>query len=715
MADQATDLPGIKVRKIRGQRYVVVRVAEAFDRDVAIADLAARLRLHPEGVFRALLGFTSNAPVVRDLYAEEFAEEPFPGLAAARVDLRSRGDSPYYANFDTPARPAFHNWRIPAKRTVVLPFAGGFREVMAEATVQRRRELRLTVIRPVFEPLAHDLNRMRGYADSLAHITNLHRTLISAVAGDIAVLEALNGLLGVLLQFPKEPPADAGDRRDLEDLRRKLDTLRERARTDLIENPVDPFLAGLLRDQAKTAQELRVMVEDPAFVGRVREIVGTLATGDTRTLVPEQLWDDVQETLLRVFRALLSSPQADRVVDTHVLPMIQALASRPFDLTGLSAPNRPLFDQAVRSVPAAPPDGSVLVTLSTLGTAAATVTALAGNYPGPNTLLVGIVELSSPILLGRVVGQVTEASRLSGWLYRAVVNLASLDQVPFGRPLTMADRVALIEAVDRGDLARLRGVNWTSRFMNSGAWGPVIAVCGVIALAAAIDADNDNTVVYWSNIIASGSTAVTGVAVSFASFSNLIGLRIVQGVSGRVIGAIGAVAVIVSGAAAAVEGYRTDDVDDMVIGAATAFGGGLSLAGLLIAAGVISAPAGVGLLLMVAGVVVGIAITVYTFVQSITTAGSRNVFSAYLAHFARTAGPYAEAEASRPLLRDAFRAVENRHDDVDFWDAHPDRAPELYDLGFGFEGDNQAIQKIVDVDDGTVIRLRLIQAKRITR
>ena len=34
------------------------------------------------------------------------------------------------------------------------------------------------------------------------------------------------------------------------------------------------------------------------------------------------------------------------MLDTHVLPLIDELASRPFDLTGLSAPKLPAFDAA---------------------------------------------------------------------------------------------------------------------------------------------------------------------------------------------------------------------------------------------------------------------------------------------------------------------------------------------------------------------------------
>jgi hypothetical protein len=297
-------------------------------------------------------------------------------------------------------------------------------------------------------------------------------------------------------------------------------------------------------------------------------------------------------------------------------------------------------------------------------------------------------------------------------MYRAIVNAASLDTFPRGAPLRLADRVALIDAINREDLEPLRRINWTSRFMNSTAWGSVVGICGVICLAAAIRADNTDTALYWSNIIASGSTAALGVSVAFARYSTLIREGIVRGVAGKALGAVGAVAVIVSGTITAIDEHRSGDFRGMGAAIATAAGGAFSLAGFLIAAGGGTAWTGVGLGLMVAGVVIGIAAAVYSFFRSITTAGSQDVFEGYLAHFSRTAGPYQEAAAKRASLRQAFRTVQTGQHDVDFWDAHTDKIPQVYDLGFGFEGNNEAIQKIVDEDEA-FIRAKLKQAKRI--
>jgi hypothetical protein len=101
---------------------------------------------------------------------------------------------------------------------------------------------------------------------------------------------------------------------------------------------------------------------------------------------------------------------------------------------------------------------------------------------------------------------------------------------------------------------------------------------------------------------------------------------------------------------------------------------------------------------MVAGAALGIGAGVVSLVRSVTTEGSQVVFEAMLAHFGRPSGPFAEAADERPSLRAAFEAVQSRQHSVDFWDVHPDRVPELSDLGFGTDH----IVLLVDESDAEV-------------
>src|SRR5207302_880913 len=129
------------------------------------------------------------------------------------------------------------------------------------------------------------------------------------------------------------------------------------AQRNMILDPPDSFKAGMIKQRDANAAALRGMIEDAPFVEHVR----TLASN--RDIAPADLWQRTLDVVRLAVQALLVSPESDRMLDAHVLPMIDELASRPFDLTGLSAPNLPEFDSGIHDVPVSPPANSVLVIL----------------------------------------------------------------------------------------------------------------------------------------------------------------------------------------------------------------------------------------------------------------------------------------------------------------------------------------------------------------
>jgi hypothetical protein len=696
---------GVTIRRIRGDDYVVAIVSRLFATGPpTIAGLARTLHLQTDLTFHALLGYQANAPAVIGLYRDQIGG-PMSSLEDARRRLRIAGTR-FTASHDFPdgTETPYVAWGVQPDddQPVVLPLSAAFRRVMEEAVRERRRQTRLQAISPDLEALRTDLTDIRTRARQLADDIALARTLGSSHAREIALLEALDGLLGAMLAFPKRT-VDAGDRQDVEQLRTRLTTLRTEAQRHMVLDPPDEFRAGLIRRRDQNAAALRGMLEAAAFVERVRVLAAN------RDVVPPDLWGETIDVVRLAVQTLLVSPEAERVLDGHVLPMIEALASRPIDLTGVSAPNLPEFDRAIREVPAAPPANSVLVIL--VGTAGVLPLAV-GNYPGPNTLAVGILELAAPLLMARVVGNVTAAGSMGGRLYRALVTCASVSAGGRGGALSMRDRVALIEAINDGDLAQLRRVNWSSRFMSSPAWGSAVAVASAICLIAAIQSDDANTLRRWSNILSSGSGTALGVAVAVGRYSTLVQQGIVRGVAGRALGVIGGVAAVVSGVLTAEEEYRSGDTVGMWVSIGAATGGALSVAGFLIAAGagttatVAGAPLGV--VMMVAGAIIGIGAGVVTLVRTLLTTGTQVVFEAFVNHFGRQFGPYDTAAAARPSLRTAFEAVQTFHHGVDFWPVNPDKIPELFDVGFG----EPQIVHIVDEDEA-VVHNSLLRSGRI--
>jgi hypothetical protein len=445
------------------------------------------------------------------------------------------------------------------------------------------------------------------------------------------------------------------------------------------------------------------LIEAAPFLERARVLA------DNRDIVPPELWRDTTDVVRFAVQTLLASPEAEGVLDAHVLPMLQALASRPLDLTGASAPSLPEFDRAVHEVPVAPPASSVLVVL--VGTAGIVPIAV-GNYPGPSTLAVGILDIAAPLLLARVVGNPAQSALLAARLYRALTACASVFPGASQPGLSLEHHRILMRAINDGDLARLRQVNWSSRFMNSPAWGSAIAIASAICLIAAVQSDDASTLRRWANIVSSGAGTALGVSVAVGRYSELVQLGIVRGVGGKALGVIGGIAAVVSGVVTAEEEYRSGDTVGMWVSIGAATGGALSVAGFLVAAGagttatVAGAPLGV--VLMAAGAIIGIGAGIVSVTRSLLTAGTQVVFEAFVNHFGRDFGPFATAAGARPTLQAAFDAVQSSHHGVDFWDVDPERIPQLFDVGFA----EAQIVTIVDEDEA-VVRNSLRRSERI--
>ena len=698
-------IPGTGIRRIRGDDYVVAIISRLFvGPPPTIAGLARMLHLQTDLTFHALLGYRANAPTVIGFWRDQIGE-PLPSLEEARRRLRIEGTT-FTASHQFPegTETPYLAWAVAPDRDepVVLPLSAEFRRVVEEATRQRQRQTRLEAIRPALEALEGELRVIRAKSTELSSDIRVCRILGESHGQEVAVLEALDGLLGAMLAFPKEP-VDPDDRRDVEQLRTQLATLRTEAHRSMIIDPPDTFRAGLIRQRDQNARELKALIEATPFVEHIRVLA------DNRDIAPPELWRDTIDAVRFAVQTLLASPEAEGALDVHVLPMVQALASRPLDLTGVSAPNLPEFDRAVREVPVAPPADSVLVIL--VGIAGLGPVAV-GNYPGPSTLAVSILDLSAPLLLARVVGNPARSAELAARLYRALTACASVYSGPSGQPLSLNQHTLIMRAINDGDLALLRRVNWSSRFMNSPAWGSAIAVASAICLIAAVQSDDANTLRRWSSILSSGSGTALGVSVAVGRYSALVQQGIVRGVGGKALGVIGGVAAVLSGVVTAEEEYRSGDTVGMWVSIGAATGGALSVAGFLVAAGagttatVAGAPLGV--VLMAAGAIIGIGAGIVSVTRSLLTAGTQVAFEAFLNHFGREFGPYDTAAAARPELRAAFTALQSAHHGVDFWHVNPDKIPELYDLGFG-EG---PIATIVD-EDAAVVTNALRAKKRI--
>ena len=710
-----TIMAGTGVRRIQGDDYAVVKIGSLFPGSrPTIGSLARTMHLKSDLTLHALLGYRANAPAVKALYREEFQEEA-TDLALARQRL-SEASTVFTASddvFPEGTESPYVAWPVEPDddAPIVLPLSAGFRGVMRDAVRERKRQTRLAAIQPQLDALDGELRAIRDKSEELEDTTKVFNAVTRDHAEDVLLLDALQGLVGMVLDKPKEPEDTRSGmgymrQRERELLRDRLRTLRSEAREHLLVEPAEEFERRMGQRRDTESRDLLALVESPNFVRHVRTLA---ANAD---IVPAELFRNAIDQLLRAFRALLSSPQAGAAVDRHVRPMIDSLASRPLDLTGLSAPVTPGLDAAIRSAPPEPHATSALQILVAVGQYGPL---LAGNSPGPASLAVGVVEWAAPLLFASVAeSRGGSAVGLSGRLYRFLVQSASVRAdaaTGAPHPLSRAEQAALLEAIDTGNLRKLRdGMPWTRRFQTGPGWGIFIGLASAVCLMAAVQNDRAGTLERWSTIIGSGAGTLAGASMALQRYA--VVSRFVQGGGGAALGVIGGLAGITSGALLAGEELQSGDSVGLGIAVAGTAGGVASVVGWLLAGGLASTGTGVGaswgVPMMIAGVVIGIGASVAAALREHFAEGSEKTFDPLLAYFGRSYGPYGRTQALRPSLRAAYEAVAAQEDKVEWLAVHPDCTPQLYDLGFG----EALIAQIVDTTRADV-QARLRQTERV--
>jgi hypothetical protein len=693
MGDTPTEVTGAAIRRIRGADYVLVNIRKMFGGGAppTIQMLGESLQIPAESILNSLLANGANAHVVRTLYSSHRPKPTFPGLRAARAELKSLShqftatnsgrlivatDKPYLA------------WGVDADKPIVLPMSKGFRSVMAAATEKREREARMRAVTPNFSDLDKQQKAIRRATMELHVTIAMYDNLLQTNRQEVGILEALNGMFEFLLKRPKAQPSSS-DRADLVVLQSRLDQLRVQARTDLLIDPPDSQMSGKFKQRDAQSREVLRLVREASFVSNVKVLV------NNADVAPAALFEDVCETVTFAYRTLLLTPRADDA-EKDIRDALDMLSSKVFDTTGLTSTSNPSFNTAVTQAGSPPSGDSALILIIKLKVQ--TGPTLVGNLPGPSTVGAAVVEMAGLLLMPSVMRNPGAAGALSAKLYRGLAIAAGIDG-----PAGMAERVRLIEATQSGDLSAIRKMSWSSRFMTSQGWCAGIGAANAIAFYFAITTDDTSTLRKWSKVAATGSGAALGLALtSFGRFGSLLSRGIITGTASNALGVVGGVAAVVSGTITAKEEFGAGDTTGGWVATAGAVGGALSVAGFLVAAGAATSATGVGVPvgmgLMVVGAVLAVGSGVVSAVRGYFTAGSQSLWIGVLDYLNRPGGPIPLTAAERPKLRAAFDDVYNNRKSASFWDVALGNANDLQDLGFSV----QQIAVIVNESDGTV-------------
>jgi hypothetical protein len=334
----------------------------------------------------------------------------------------------------------------------------------------------------------------------------------------------------------------------------------------------------------------------------------------------------------------------------------------------------------------------------------------AGNLPGPQSLMVALLEAAGPYVLGHATAHPAEATALGGGLIRSVRWAADLSDT---------DTQHLRTAVSKGEFDEAHRVMGRSNFMNSPLWGALLGIINLSIFVAAVRDDEADTVTRWTTIINSGAGTILSMGLVLKACDHYMAQRavgILEGTMGKTLGVIAGVAAVVASLHAAQQEAQTGDQTGMWLNVVGAGGAALSVAGFLLGTGVVSSATGigapVGLVLVIAGTVIGLAAGLIALWRELTTAASHRVFEAFVNHLQREGGDFhhvvtlpAQTPRGQPprggahywQLRSAYMSVRNAHHQMSFWDISP--TDEVLKVLFALTGSTEMVASMVSLDE----------------
>jgi Subtilase family len=512
------------------------------------------------------------------------------------------------------------------------------------------------------------------------------RSWVRKEVKDMQILEALNGLLESMLNYPKpgEVTPDPWTRNKI----RKVVPQSGGGFTVKDFRIYGPEIMAMeaLRDKLEEFKDEAynaMVLNNPRDFARVRRLekssryLFNLTIGEKTSEHFDNLfknWDletdkfkrEAVEVLIEAYRVLLTTRWGNAVMADQVNPLLE-ISSK----------------ETRRNIQKSDYQNNILTKLAFYSEA---TPKFVGNLQDLSSLALGILHISGPQLMISVVEDPDKARNLAVKLFFSAGKLTGLK---IGKDLE--------KAVFSEDLNAVRDPKlWPERFIKSQLYPITIAIYNMITLINAIKKDDSNTIRKWIDIskslIGTGKTALNALS-KFAAVQKFIKPGIA-----RWAGPIGSVLGIISGGLTIRDEMKTGDWRGAAIKGVAVTGSGLSLAGFLISGGLaagstgVLSPVGAGMVILGTLLVAGSGIIEYF--RDKRMANSRKVFNSFLAHFVRKNGPYHEVLKFKDSkgkefpqaksLKLAFEAVQ-KASHIKFWKVDPKQELYLYGLGFSVE------------------------------
>jgi|GEM_PF-6308563 len=677
-----THLPGVLLVQHRDGERLLLEMPILGQR--SLAQLAQLSGLSVRAVAQALIDDPACTHLLPGLYAQAAQRSGnYPGDQAARAQIAAE-------------LAAAGGWTLPREiyQPVLLPVSDSFRQ----ALLRERARLDEPAMRRLVGQLQDVTEAIDNLLPALRRGIDDYKARLRPYRETIAGIAQLDTLVQAMREHPKpgeEPGSD--DVSFAAELHERIARLAEQAGGDLLQHP--PGRAAVSQQHmAAYARALRLYIEEGA-AGRVARAAQAHAP-----ILRSLHWQAYVRSTGEAYQLLAQTPEAEHIMDHH-MPAV----CRQWEASAQGGG---------RNIELGPSTAAWII--SGLGQ----VPTVFGNVPGPSSFSMILAEAYVPLLLQRSLGNPAQR----GLLLRGLLGMARLMTFMSRTQWEELGRLVRNGQMDRSRSLLLRlfrtgetrvGNNPAGTYLRDhGQAVPrlnlLIGMVNVAILIANVNDDEASTADIWLSILSNGLGSMPSLMVGLStirSFKNasdagLIRLGRLAGqtadeaalqVGTRIFGqgvalVVGAVAMYSSYSNFQAARARGDETGMWLeffggVGALASFSGSLVIF-VSALAGAQAVPV-VGQVLLIVGLVIGLAVVIWGALRELLMEGTQKVFRGYIESI------YREGGALRPLLqqpglryadlRRAFNRVYHDYDELSFWPidpapAHPRRPGERLNL-----------------------------------
>jgi len=591
--NERTRIAGVFLYRIPDFNYPLVRIElDSFSQEhgrTTIGELAQVLHLERSTLFNRILSWHAGP----NGYVREYLYRRYVGGDATSVEdqvsalqeIRQGGSGV----------PAYHRWRLPNGRNyrLILPRS----ESLEQEIALNRTALVSADMQQLSSLLSTEMENAMAKAERVARNQQALGRILQPYKQELGALELLMEFID-LAEVNPESAYSTSEQRKIDTLQSKLNTLKDYAERTLGREPTQRA-RSLQQAIRRDTDSLYEMLEGDS---RLNDLLAQACNSDD--MISSSFMHDIYSQLGACYRIIAISDHAESMITERLQPALEMIVSGEW--RSFASPS----------------------CLATVAAKISIVPTIAGNLPGPPSLLMVVMEASMPKMI-QMASLAPSAGRilrdLTVEVTAELIGMVGSNKGEFIRRLSSSDPEEVLQVKEWS-----RGVV-NSEVMSSPGWGVFMSmITGILFLNAFVSAVTTTTdsmitrIRLWGDTIAQFSGFANSLIQALQRFKYVQQSVLGSGTAGaaataRVLGVIGSLAAIASSSAMMAEEHRTRDYAGMTVAGFGLASGILSLAGFMLwmSAGTIEVPP-LAAFLFVAALIAGLVGAIVGFFTSDT-------------------------------------------------------------------------------------------------